>query len=73
MTDEEFLLLVEGFMHRYHLSPTTFGILAMDDPKFVFKLREGRASYAKTMIQVRRYMEQHGAKQRARSQSGSAV
>jgi len=68
MTDEDFLLLIEQFIQRHPISPTTFGLWAMDDSRFVFDLRKGRACYGKTMVRVRRFMDEYEKKQEAKRQ-----
>ena len=64
MTDEEFLLLVEAFIAKHGLSPTTFGIWAMDDSRFVFDLRNGRSCLGRTVRRVRDFMTKHEQKKR---------
>lgn len=66
MTDTEFLLLIEQFIERHSLSPTTFGLWAMDDSRFVFDLRNGRSCYGRTMTRVSRFMDDYEKKQEAR-------
>jgi len=66
MIDREFLLLIEGFLARHDLSPTTFGLWAMDDSRFVFDLRKGRTCLGKTMYRVRRFMEDYEKKEEAK-------
>lgn len=66
MTEEEFQLVVEGFLVRYRLTPTTFGLWAMNDSRFVFDLRDGRSCSLATVGKVRRFMDEHQRKQEAR-------
>jgi len=66
MIDREFLLLIEGFLARHDLSPTTFGLWAMDDSRFVFDLRKGRTCLGKTMSRVRCFIEDYEKKQEAK-------
>ncbi len=66
MTDEDFQLQVEAFIERHGLSPTTFGLWAMDDSRFVFDLRNGRNCFIKTVRKVQRFMSQYEAKQEAK-------
>lgn len=66
MIDEDFQPLVEQFIQRHRLSPTTFGIWAMDDSRFVFDLRNGRRCFGTTIRRVLRFMEEYEAKQEAR-------
>lgn len=66
MIDEDFQLKVEQFIERHGLSPTTFGLWAMDDSRFVFDLRNGRTCFGKTIRRVYRFMGEYEAKQEAR-------
>lgn len=66
MTDEEFHAKVESFLVKHNLTPTTFGIWAMDDSRFVFDLRKGRMCFGKTVRKVLAYMTAYEAKQEAR-------
>lgn len=66
MTDEEFLAKVEAFIQLHPLSPTTFGLWAKNDSRFVFDLRDGRSCYAETKADVCRFMASYESKQRAR-------
>lgn len=66
MTEEEFQLVVEGFLARYSLTPTTFGLWAMNDSRFVFDLREGRSCSLATVGKVRRFMDDYARKQEAK-------
>lgn len=66
MTDDEFQLQVEAFIARHGLSPTTFGLWAMNDSRFVFDLRNGRACFVKTMRRVYQFMAEYERKQEAK-------
>ena len=66
MIDEEFQLKIEAFMERHKLTPTTFGLWAMNDSRFVFDVRNGRASFGATIRRVYRFMEEYEAKQEAK-------
>lgn len=66
MTEEEFKLVVEGFIARHRLKPTTFGLWAMNDSRFVFDLREGRSCSLATVGKIRKFMDEHHRKQEAR-------
>lgn len=72
MIDEDFQLKVEQFIERHGLSPTTFGLWAMDDSRFVFDLRNGRNCFGKTIRRVYRYMAEYEAKQEAKRERLSA-
>lgn len=49
---------VEGFLTQHGMEPTRFGRLAVNDPKFVFDLREGREPRRATRDRVVAFM--HG-------------
>lgn len=66
MTEEEFQLVVEGFLVRYGLAPTTFGLWAMGDSRFVFDLRRGRVCSLTTVSKIRRFMSEYRLKQEAK-------
>lgn len=66
MTEEELQLLIDQFLERHELSPTTFGLWFMNDSRFVFDLRAGRRCYSATIRKVLRQMEEHAAKQEAK-------
>lgn len=66
MSNDEFQLQVEDFIERHRLSPTTFGLWAMDDSRFVFDLRRGRSCLGKTERRVIRFMRDYEAKQEAK-------
>lgn len=66
MFDDDFQSKVEAFIERHDLSPTTFGLWAMDDSRFVFDLREGRECFARTIRRVYAYMAEYERKQQAK-------
>lgn len=47
---------VEAFLARHHVAATAFGRAAVNDGKFVFRLRSGTDMLASTMARVRAYM-----------------
>ena len=51
---------------RYGLKPTTFGLWAMNDSRFVFDLRNGRSCSLATVGRVRRFMDEYAIKQEAK-------
>jgi hypothetical protein len=66
MTQEDFQLEVESFIQKHRLTPTTFGLWAMNDSRFVFDLRNGRVCTLVTVARVRAYMAEYEAKQEAK-------
>lgn len=73
MTDDDFQLQVEAFISRHKMSPTTFGIWAMDDSRFVFDLRQGRNCFGRTIRRVQRFMDTYDQKQAAKKLHGAIV
>jgi predicted transcriptional regulator len=52
---------IEAFLSRKGMDPTTFGKRAMNDPKFVFDVREGRKPGLDTVDRVRAFMQSEAA------------
>ncbi len=46
------LARVERFLSRTGMKPSTFGMVAVGDPNFVYQLREGREPRRKTVQKV---------------------
>jgi 2,4-dienoyl-CoA reductase-like NADH-dependent reductase (Old Yellow Enzyme family) len=53
---EQFLAEIEAFLSTTGTDPTSFGRAAVNDPTFVFRLRDGRSPRAKTIDVVRAYI-----------------
>jgi homoserine dehydrogenase len=53
---EKFLKEVEDFLVQTGMSPSTFGLEAVNDKAYVTELRRGRASNLDTVEIVRSYM-----------------
>lgn len=68
MTDDDFQLRIETFMERHRLTATAFGLMALNDSRFVLDLRRGRTCYGKTIRRVCQFMIDYDAKQEARRQ-----
>jgi hypothetical protein len=66
MTQLEFQQQVEAFLTRHELSPTTFGLWAMNDSRFVWDLRAGRLCFSATVRKVLAFMVEHEAQQEAK-------
>lgn len=66
--DLDFQLQIEDFMRRHSLTPTTFGLWAMNDSRFVFDLKHGRSCSLATVNRVCEFMERYEAKEAARLQ-----
>ncbi|WP_310468028.1 hypothetical protein [Sphingomonas sp.] len=48
---------VEKFLNRSRTAPTTFGRIALGDPRFVFDLRKGREPRPRTVARVVAFLE----------------
>lgn len=59
MTNNEFLRDIEIFIEKTKMSATKFGDLAIDDPNFVFDVRNGRDTREKTKIKVYDFIKSH--------------
>lgn len=59
----ELLEQVESYLARTKVRPSTFGRMAVGDPRFVQDLRSGRRLRRKTKERVRLYLVQAEARQ----------
>ncbi len=50
------LIEISRYMKTHNLSPTRFGIEALNDPTFVSKLRNGREIRPSTMAKLKEFM-----------------
>ena len=53
----DFLNFIEAFLQRNSLKATAFGLKAMGDSSFVWRVRQGRECREKTQEKVLRWME----------------
>lgn len=58
MRKKDFSDLVEFFLKQSDMRPTTLGVLAIKDPKFVIMLRSGRECREKTQEKVVSFMRE---------------
>lgn len=67
MTEPHDLLLqdIERFLAESGLSPSAFGVAAINDPRFVFELRAGRECRRSTRQKVQTFMAAERAKHSA--------
>jgi sulfate adenylyltransferase subunit 2 len=56
---EQFRAEVETFLERALMDATKLGKDALNDPNFVFDLREGRSPSARTIDKVRAFIARH--------------
>ena len=78
MTTQETLLAeIEAFLIERGMRATNFGIAAMNDRAFVFRLRSGKTLYSTTIDKVRAYMQRERARplaqKRRRAESSAAA
>ena len=59
----EFITEIEGFLAETGMKPTALGRAAVNDGKFVFDLRRGRACSLRMADRVRRFMAEHKARE----------
>lgn len=52
MTKKEFLQIIEDFLSRTAMAPTTFGMRSYGDPNLVFGLRKGRECREETQNKI---------------------
>ena len=56
---EQFLAEIETFLANAGMDPTKLGKESLNDPNFVFDLREGRSPSARTIDRVRSFIAKH--------------
>ena len=64
---------IESFCRKHDLAETTFGKQAVNDGKFVARLRAGKSVTLRTLERVRAYMASQGGVPAARSESAAAA
>jgi hypothetical protein len=65
MMNEEFLREIERFLADRDMSPTRFGLLALNDREFVRRLRRGSDVRTRTIEKVRQFMSSEKSKAHA--------
>lgn len=56
MQKDEFRQLIEDFIQENQMSETSFGVLALKQPNFVFQLKDGRECREATQDKVLAFM-----------------
>lgn len=64
-TQQQFRDKISKFMTRHNMDRTRFGLLAMNDPMFVFDLDKGRSPSMKTSDRVLAFMASYRKRRRA--------
>lgn len=59
MLKDDFLQKVNDFLIQRNISATAFGILAIEDPTFVLKLRRGRECREATQQKILDFMDNY--------------
>ncbi|MPW00431.1 hypothetical protein GDY84_07620 [Bombella apis] len=61
----KFLRDVDEFLATHSLAPTKFGLLVMNDGKFISDVKRGRRIWAETEEKVRIFMREYPTNQRS--------
>ena len=67
----EFLEEIDRFLALTGMKETSFGHYAVNDGKFVKKLRTGRRCWPETISRVRKYMKQAAKERKAASRTST--
>jgi hypothetical protein len=62
MMHEQFLREIEDFLTEQDMSPSRFGLLALNDREFVRRLRRGSDVRTRTVEKVKQFMDQERAR-----------
>jgi hypothetical protein len=64
---QSFKKRIEEFLAKHEMAPSRLGTDALNDPSFVFELREGRRPNPDLIDQVDKFMREYGAGQSGES------
>lgn len=56
--DTTLLPVIEAYLRKSGMAPTSFGRAAVRDPRFVWDLRKGRVPQARTRRRIRHFIAQ---------------
>lgn len=56
---ESFKKEMEDFIAKEAMNPTEFGLLSMNDPRFVFDIRKGRSVRLQTASKILKFMDNY--------------
>ena len=59
MNKKDFLEIVENFLKKTNMSPTTFGIFANKEPNLVFLMRNGRECREETRERILNFIKNY--------------
>lgn len=65
--EQEFRDSVEAFLAHQELSPTRFGLLAVNDPDFVRAVRNGRSVTLRKYDSVKSFMKEYAKRRKNKS------
>jgi len=71
MIAERFRNDVEDFLTRSGMTPTELGRSSVNNPSFVFRLRDGQSCRVNTMDRVYAFMRDHQARQEGAASQGA--
>ena len=60
---KDLLNIVEKFLVKEQISPTTFGLLSINSPTFVFDLRKGRGCREETQEKILNFINNYHQKE----------
>jgi hypothetical protein len=72
MTTDEFLQDIEQFLDLHEMSASRFGVLALNDRDFVFRMRRGSDVRINTINRVREFMSRQGKSQKSKGAEAAA-
>lgn len=64
-TQPDLLKVIEAFLTKHQMEPTSFGKAALNDPNFVTDLRGGREVRRRTEERVRQWMADRDSQEKA--------
>lgn len=64
---EDLLNEIDEFLARSEMADTTFGLKAVNDGKFVARLRDGGECLPRTVARARNFIQQHSSRCEATS------
>lgn len=71
MTHQEFMQDIEQFLDAHQMSASRFGLLALNDRDFVFRMRRGSDVRISTIDRVREFMMREAREIKSRKSKGA--
>ena len=72
MTHQEFMQDIEQFLDAHQMSPSRFGLLALNDRDFVFRMRRGSDVRISTIDRVREFMMRESKSKKSKGAEAAA-